>query len=295
MSNGDRAGHAEEPAIRVEPASADLVGRADLHVHTLASDGLSTVEDVLDHAENRLHLDVIAITDHERVDAALAAREIARSRGLRVQVIIGEEITTRGGHLIGLFLHERIRPWLSMKESVARVHEQGGIAIVAHPLVPYPLCASSRTLRRLYDEGDPVFHPDAVEAFNPTTAGTRWSRRVPDFIAEMTTTAVAGSDAHRATAIGHAQTLFAGATPEELRAAIESGATGWQGNYYSLKWQLGTFRLQLAKNARALRDDVAGKVLLRGTGRDLGYPGGNLRPPRFRPAPTDPAGEAETP
>ena len=83
---------------------------------------------------------------------------------------MGEEVTTRNGHLVGLFMTKRIRPWGSIARRIARIHEQGGLAIVAHPLVPYPLCASERTIRRLLDEPDPLYHPDAIEAFNPTTA-----------------------------------------------------------------------------------------------------------------------------
>jgi predicted metal-dependent phosphoesterase TrpH len=257
-------------------------GRADLHIHTLASDGISTGEEVLERAMAR-GLSVVAITDHERIDGAVAAQHIALRRGLSVQVIVGEEITTRNGHLVGLFLRERIRPWRSMKESIARVHDQGGIAIVAHPLLPYPLCASARTIHRLLDESDAVFHPDAIEAFNPTTAGMRWTRRVPAFVAESGVAAVAGSDAHRASSVGQAVTVFPGTTPDELRAAILERTTSWEGDFYPWREQLGTFRLQLGKNARAVRDEVRGKLLRSGTGRDLGYPGGRRRPAAFDP------------
>jgi predicted metal-dependent phosphoesterase TrpH len=257
-------------------------GRADLHIHTLASDGISTGEEVLERAMAR-GLSVVAITDHERIDGALAAQHIAQRRRLSVRVIVGEEITTRNGHLVGLFLGERIRPWRSMKESIERVHDQGGIAIVAHPLVPYPLCASARTIQRLLDESDPVFHPDAIEAFNPTTAGMRWTRRVPAFVAESGVAAVAGSDAHRASSVGQAVTVFPGTTPDELRAAILERTTSWEGDFYPWREQVGTFRLQLGKNARAVRDDVRGKLLRSGTGRDLGYPGGRRRPAAFDP------------
>ena len=64
-------------------------GRADLHIHSLASDGVSSVAEILDAAE-RAALDVIAITDHERLDAALAARSMAEARGSSVSVIVGE-------------------------------------------------------------------------------------------------------------------------------------------------------------------------------------------------------------
>jgi predicted metal-dependent phosphoesterase TrpH len=263
------------------------MGRADLHVHTLASDGISTGEEVLERAVAR-GLSMVAITDHERIDGAVAAQHIAQRRGLPVQVIVGEEITTRNGHLVGLFLGERIRPWLSMKESIARVHEQGGIAIVAHPLVPYPLCASARTIHRLLDESDAAFHPDAIEAFNPTTAGTRWMRRIPAFVAESGVAAVAGSDAHKASSVGQAVTVFPGTGPEALRAAILERTTTWEGDLYPWREQLGTFRLQLGKNARAVRDEVRGKLLRSGTGRDLGYPGGRRRPAAFDPEAVSP-------
>ena len=259
---------------------SDERGRADLHIHSLASDGVSGVADILQRAE-ATGLDVIAITDHERIDAGVAARLMAQARGLRLQVIPGEEISTRGGHLLGLFLTERIPPWRSLKWTVAKVHEQGGLAIVAHPLVPYPLCASGRSVHRLLAEPDPMYHPDGVEAFNPTTAGSRWGRRVPAFVEELGLAALGSSDAHRADDVGRAVTTFPGHTPEDLRRAILERSTGWQGEAYPFRTQLGTFRRQLRKNAAAVRDEVRGKVLRDGTGRDLGYPGGRRRPARL--------------
>jgi predicted metal-dependent phosphoesterase TrpH len=256
-------------------------GRADLHIHTLASDGISSVEEVLTHAQERAGLDVIAIADHERIDAAVAAQRIAQGRGMRLAVIVGEEITTRNGHLVGLFLTERIRPWGSMRDAVARIHDQGGVVIVPHPLVPYPLCAGRGTILRLLDESDLRYHPDAIEAFNPTTARMRWSRAVPAFVAEVGLAAIGASDAHRASVIGRAVTEFNGTTPDELRAAIETRTTAWSGAAYPWREQLGMFGHQLAKNARAVGDEVRGKILRNGTGRDLGYPGGRLRPVRF--------------
>jgi predicted metal-dependent phosphoesterase TrpH len=247
-------------------------GRADIHIHTLASDGVSSVAQILDAAEAQAELDVIAITDHERIDAAQAARAMARDRRLRVEVIVGEEISTRGGHLLALFMEQRIPPWRSLRSSIARVHEQGGLAIVAHPLVPYPLCATGRSIRRLFDDPDALFRPDAIEAFNPTTAGMRWGRQVPAFVAELGGVGVGGSDAHRAADVGHAVTTFPGRTADEMRAAILEGTTGWDGTAYSWRKQLGTFRGQLSKNALAVRDTARHRLLHEGLGRDLGYP-----------------------
>ena len=258
-------------------------GRADLHIHSRASDGVSDVATILEHAV-RAGLDVIAITDHERIDAAVAARSMAEQAHLPLEVIVGEEISTRSGHLVGLFLRERIRPWQSLRASVAQVHDQGGLAIVAHPLVPYPLCASAGAIRRLLDAADSAEHPDALEAFNPTTARLRWSRRVPAFAEEVGLAAVAASDAHRATAVGRAYTTFAGSSSADLRAAIEARDTGWGGEAYTWREQVGTFGRQLERYASGARDDLRGIVRRDGSGRDLGYPGGRARPPRFDPS-----------
>ena len=257
------------------------MGRADLHIHSLASDGVSSVAEILDHAENRAHLDVIAIADHERVDAAHAARAMAEARGLHVQVVVGEEVTTRGGHVVALYINERIRPWGSLRSTVRQIHEQGGLAIIAHPLVPYPLCASAGSIRKLMADPDPIFHPDGIEAFNPTTASMRWSRRAPEFIAEMGVAALGASDAHRAEHVGHALTTFPGSSAEDVRRSIVERTTGWEGSTHEWKTQLSTFRRQMGKNAFAVRDEVRGKLLRDGTGRDLGYPGGRLRPARL--------------
>jgi predicted metal-dependent phosphoesterase TrpH len=257
------------------------MGRADLHIHTLASDGVSSVAEILDHAQNRAGLDVIAITDHERVDAAHAARAMAQARAMKLQVIVGEEVTTRGGHVVALFIEQRIRPWGSLKSTVARIHEQGGLAIIAHPLVPYPLCASGRSIRRLLDEQDVIYHPDALEAFNPTTAGMRWARRAPEFALETGLAAVGASDAHRAEHVGKAITLFAGASADDVRRSIIDHETEWEGSTHEWKTQFATFRRQMGKNALAVRDEVRGKLMRDGTGRDLGYPGGRSRPARL--------------
>ena len=261
--------------------SGEQRGKADLHIHTLASDGTAGVAEIIERAENETDLDVIAITDHERVDAALAARAMATARGYRLEVVVGEEISTRGGHLLGLFLQEPVRPLLSLRESIARVHAQGGLAIPAHPLVPFPLCATAGAIRRLLADPDPTVRPDGIEAFNPTTAGRPWHRRVVAFTAETGLAGTGSSDAHSAAAIGQAFTTFPGHTAEDLRRAILSRETGWAGEFYPAGSLIGTFLRQLRKYGRDIRDEAVGRVGRERTGRDLGYPGGRRRPPTF--------------
>jgi predicted metal-dependent phosphoesterase TrpH len=265
------AAAAEVPMLRIDP-----------HVHTLASDGIHDVDRMIRAAVAK-RLDAVAITDHERMDAAVAGRAMAEGRGLPIEVIVGEEISTRGGHLVGLYVTRRIRPWHSLKTSIAMVHEQGGLAIIAHPLPPYPLCASERTIRALMDEADPIYHPDGMEGFNPTTARMRWSHKAPALAEELGIAAVGGSDAHKAANVGSTLTLIKGAdtVEEALRTALAERDTRWQGKPYTWQGQLRMFAQQQRKNYHAVVDGVGGKIRRDGTGRDLGYPGGRARPVRF--------------
>lgn len=277
----------DRPAIREDPPEFEGAGsprgRADLHIHTVASDGTATVEAILDHVERATDLDVIAITDHERIDAAVAGRTMAADRGLRAEVIVGEEVTTLGGHLLALFIDRPIRPYRSLRATIAAIHDAGGLAIPAHPLVPYPLCAQAWVLRRLLDDPDPAVHPDAIETFNPTTLGKPWHARVTRFADERGLAHIGNSDAHALAAIATGWTTFPGRDAADLRCAIEARTTEHGGAFHPTVGQLGTFGRQLRKRGFDARDELRGRLRRDGTGRDHGYPGGRLRPPRFEP------------
>ena len=274
---------------------SDAPGRADLHIHTIASDGLADVVSIVETVAATGRLDVIAITDHERVDAALAGRSIAQDRGLPLDVIVGEEVTTLGGHLLALFIERRIRPYRSLGRTIADVHDAGGIAIPAHPLVPYPLCAQGWVLRRLLDDPDEAVRPDALETFNPTALGRPWHDRVVRFADDHGLARIGNSDAHALDAVGTGWTTLPGRSAADLRAAIEARRTDHEGSFHGTVGQFGVFGQQLRKRAVDARDEVAGRVRRSGTGRDHGYPGGRARPPRYeaarstpRDAPADP-------
>jgi predicted metal-dependent phosphoesterase TrpH len=258
-------------------------GRADLHIHTMASDGTSSVPEILAHVASMGVLDVIAITDHERIDAAVAARHMAEDQGLPFQVVVGEEITTLGGHLLGLFLERPVPALRSLRWSIEAVHDQGGLAIPAHPLVPYPLCAPGPMLRRLLDSDDPAVGPDTIETFNPTALGRYRHASVVAFAERHGLAQVGNSDAHVADAIGTCWTTFPGTTPDDLRRAILERETRHHGGFHGSMGQLGVFGRQLRKYSRDVRADIGGRVRRDGTGRDHGYPGGTQRPPRYDP------------
>jgi predicted metal-dependent phosphoesterase TrpH len=259
----------------------ERLGRADLHIHTRASDGIDGVAAILDAVEHRTDLDVIAITDHERIDAAVAARTMAAELGHRAEVIVGEEVSTLGGHLVGLVLEERIPPLRSLRWTIAAVHEQGGLAFPAHPLVPYPLCAQGWVLRRLLRDPDPRVRPDAIEAFNPTALGRPWHSRVVRFAATHGLPTVGNSDAHEAGSVGVGWTSFPGRSADDLRRAVAAGETRHHGTFHGAGGQVSTFGRQLRKYSDDARDVIGGKLRGDATSRDLGYPGGRHRPPRF--------------
>jgi predicted metal-dependent phosphoesterase TrpH len=259
----------------------ERAGRADLHIHTTASDGVADVVSIVEHAAAREDLDVIAITDHERIDAALAGRSIALDRGLPIEVVVGEEVTTLGGHLLALWIERPIRPYRTLGRTIADVHDAGGLAIPAHPLVPYPLCAQGWVLRRLLDDPDEAVRPDALETFNPTALGRPWHDRVVRFADQQRLAHIGNSDAHALAAVGSGWTTFRGTTAEELRASILAGTTEHGGSFHGATGQVGVFGRQLHKRAVDARDEVAGRLRRDGTGRDHGYPGGRARPPRF--------------
>ena len=254
-------------------------GRADLHIHTLASDGTAGILEILDRVSEAGHLDVIAITDHERIDAAVAARAIARDRGLAVEVVIGEEVTTLGGHLLALWIEAPIRPFRSLRSTIAAVHDEGGLAIPAHPLVPYPLCAQGFALRRLL-AADERFRPDGLETFNPTSLGRPRHAAVVRFADRHGLARIGNSDAHSIEAVGIGWTSFPGRSAAELRAAILRRETDHNGTFHGTVSQLSTFGRQLRKYGRDARDNVGGLLAGGATGRDLGYPGGRRRPAR---------------
>ncbi len=202
--------------------------------------------------ERETDLDVIAIADHERIDAALAARTIARDRGMRAEVVVGEEVSTLGGHLLALFIEERVKPLRSLRTTIAEIHEQGGLAIPAHPLFPYPLCAQGWVLRRLIRDPDPRVRPDGIEAFNPTTFGRPWHSRVVRFAAEHGLATIGNSDAHEASSIGAGWTTFPGRTAEDVRTAILERTTHHHGTFHGDGPGL-TFGKQLQKYSRDAR------------------------------------------
>lgn len=235
------------------PRSAGDRGRADMHIHSLYSDGTATVGEILAHVEARTDLDVVAITDHERIDGAVRAAELHAGGEYSFDLVLGEEITTRRGHVLALFITERIPALRPLEETLHRIHAQGGIAIAAHPMAPVPLSVGSRSLRRVRDHADEDVYFDALELFNPSTAGrARHGARIELNARELSLPGVGNSDGHVLEGIGTGFTTFPGHTALDYRAAIAAGTVAAEGSPWSHVHNLDVYRRQLRAKLRHL-------------------------------------------
>ena len=230
------------------------LGKADMHLHTLYSDGTVSVQALLDHVEAQTDLDVIAITDHERIDGALRAREIHEAGPYSFEFVVGEEITTRRGHILALFITERIPALRPLTETLERIHDQGGIAIAAHPMAPLTPSLGTRSLRAVQESADRRQRLDAIELLNPSAAG-RARRSARDRLNSevLRLPAVGNSDAHVLEGIGSAWTWFPGSTASDFRAAVEVSTTRPDGTFWSNRQNLHVYRRQLRAKVRHLR------------------------------------------
>jgi len=204
------------------------LGRADLHVHSNYSDAKQSISEIIDYA-SRIGLDIVAITDHDTIKGALEAQKIVKERKLKLQIIVGEEITCKEGHLIGLFLKKPITSKLGVDEAIREIKKQSGLVLTPHPL--YHTRATPRDMPVIDGIGiiSLVKHKediDAVEVINATPGLGKQNVKAQlvnrSIIFKSET---GGSDAHILEAVGQAYTIFEGHTVAELRSALENGQT----------------------------------------------------------------------
>ncbi len=222
------------------------VAKADLHIHTRCSDGLASIEQLLEYVEHRTDLDVIAVTDHEDARGGLRARELAAKRGYRFEVVPGAEITTINGHLLGLFLESTPRSFRRVERTLEAIHAAGALAIAPHPMSWTTRSLSRRTIDRLCAAAEPGITFDAIELANPSPAGARAGRKAARLNAESwRLPATGGSDAHHLRCVGTGWTGFPGKGAEDLRCAIVAGTvTAHMTRYPSLR-EVGLHRVAL--------------------------------------------------
>jgi len=187
----------------------------DLHCHTSFSfDSLARPRDQVRAAAAR-GLTHLAITDHDRIDGALEAREQAPA-GLTV--IVGQEVKTADGDLICLFLEQSLPALRPAVETIAAAREQGALVGIPHPFDRY-----RNSILREARLASIVTLVDWIETWNARVVGRNGNEQAALFALEHGLPGVAVSDAHSTLEVGVAYNGARGADPSTaagLRAAL---------------------------------------------------------------------------
>ena len=194
----------------------------DLHCHTSASfDSLASPESVVRAAAAR-GLTHLAITDHDRIDGALAGRDVAAREDLGVTVIVGQEILSRDGDLIGVFLAEPVPAGLSAAATIAAVRDQGGLVGIPHPFDRARGSSLIRGEDRERTLEAMAGSVDWIEAWNARVLLGSGNQRAAELAVAIGVPGVAVSDAHTVMEVGVAATVVSGdpGSPEGLREAL---------------------------------------------------------------------------
>lgn len=190
---------------------------ADLHTHSRASfDSLASPAALVRTAARR-GLTHLAITDHDRIDGAIEARERAATDAPELVVIVGEEVRTADGDLICLFLEEAIPPGLPADEAIVRARAQGALVGVPHPFDRFR--GSLLRDARMESLAGTV---DWIEIHNARIAIGNGNQLAAEFAVGHGLPGIAVSDAHSSFEVGVAYTVLDGdpSTAAGLLAAL---------------------------------------------------------------------------
>jgi predicted metal-dependent phosphoesterase TrpH len=172
--------------------------RVELHSHThYSKDCIVTPETILTLCDQR-GIDRIAITDHDTAEAALMMHAAFPDR-----VIVGEEIMTRRGELLGYFMRETVPGGLTPDETIRRLRDQGAVISVAHPFDSFRKGAWA-----LDDLMAILPQVDAIEVFNARCLLPADNEKAQAFAREYGLRGTAGSDAHSAPEYGRAHLMM---------------------------------------------------------------------------------------
>ena len=204
-----------------------MISKADTHVHTFYSgttnykvlrfpESVASPETQVDCA--RKHgMSVVCITDHSEIKGAFRAEKYARTLK-DIDVVVGDEIMTADGEVIGLWLNEFIKPEMSAEETIDEIRSQGGIAIAPHPFSFYVRCLRHK-INELDLDGIETINGGHVDGWTNNMAMGCF-RDNPGRWAE-----IGASDAHSVYTMGYTWTEFPGEGEDDLRKAILSRTT----------------------------------------------------------------------
>lgn len=217
----------------------------EFHAHSaLSHDGRDPVDRLLARAA-AVDLDALAVTDHDAIEASLDAVERAADHGL--VGIPGMEISSGAGHVLALGIEEAVPPALSFGETLDRIHDRGGLAVIPHPFQRSRHGVASRISR------EALATADAIEVFNSRLLTGIANRRARRFAVARGLPMTGGSDAHVAEMVGRAVTEV-DADDESVPAildAVRGGRTRITGR--RTPWHLSVRQAAGGAKRRALR------------------------------------------
>jgi predicted metal-dependent phosphoesterase TrpH len=223
-----RSGAAAPARERTGRPSERAMAFADFHIHTRYSrDSILSEEKFIRRAIER-GLTHVAVTNHNNVEGAIAVREHVEKMGLsdEISVVLGEEVSSADGEIVGLFLQRTVPRGLTADETADAIHAQGGLVSIPHPFDPFRSSHIKRDpLVRLAEAGK----IDMVEVFNSRVTFQRHNQEAADFAAQYEIPGIAASDSHSSFEIAmsfNALPVFDSA--EELRAGL--GENEWHGS-----------------------------------------------------------------
>ena len=228
-------------------------GKADLHMHSTYSDGIGTIEEIFNHVQEKTALDVIAITDHDVIEGSLRARDLWAKGSYRFDFVVGEEVSTKEGHLLGLFIEKRIPSGLSVERSIDLIHEQGGLAVIAHPLHRlFRHSCQREVMDRIHASKDVWL--DGIETWNASFCGIYANQVAMRVNRDVYGLAELGnSDAHTLNSIGSGMTWFEGKNAQDVRRAIENGLSAPGGTLWDVQDYVRWMRYRVSKQGRQAR------------------------------------------
>lgn len=213
--------------------------RADFHSHSHYSrDSVLSPQAFIERCL-RKGIDCIAVTDHNEIEGAFVIQRLAPFK-----VIVGEEVKTAEGEIIGLFLKELVPRGMSPEDTIDCIHEQGGLAVIPHPYDVFRRSVIKRdALERVKSK------VDAIEGFNCRNILARHDERARETAGGAGKPLTLGTDAHSPWELGGAHLEIDDfETPQELLQSLRGGRivgsrslpfVHWISTYAKVRWRLG--------------------------------------------------------
>ena len=214
--------------------------KVELHCHSHYSvrniihcEGLNSPAELIRSAK-RMGLGGIAITDHKVTDGWPSAAREAKKQG--IVFIPGMEIETMEGHVIGLGLNQPVRNYLSVRETIDRIHKQGGLAVAPHP---YDVMGEGI--------GDSMKHADLAEVFSSLNI------EVSNHIARVRAKNLGkpfcvGSDAHTLDMVGLSQNIVEADDLDSVLRQLKLGKASFKTEYVPPKLLVRWVRERFARS-----------------------------------------------